>query len=84
MWGLGWQDLAVGAGALGALGWLVMRRLRRRKKLTPFCDSCPGCEAGNAPESGVRLPPQPKLIPISDLKLDLPHSSPERGPSPQR
>lgn len=68
MGGLGAQDLLVAVLALGALAWLVRRRLRRRARLTPFCDECPGC--GPARAGGPVAPPpaaRSDLIPISRI-----------------
>ena len=41
MGALGWQDATVAALAVGALAWLVVSRVRRRKGAT--CEDCPGC-----------------------------------------
>jgi len=40
----GIQDVIVALMALGALGWLVRRNLRRRKRGTCTCDGCPVAE----------------------------------------
>ena len=44
----GIQDALVALLALGALGWLVRRNVRRRKRGTCTCDGCPVAE-GTAP-----------------------------------
>ena len=54
---LSWQDAAAAAVAASALGWLVVRRLRRRGK-PGVCESCPAAH----PVPGVRPAPAPGLL----------------------
>jgi len=49
------QNLAVGAIVLGAVAFLVVRRLRARRRATPFCENCPGCASGPAAPAGTPL-----------------------------
>jgi hypothetical protein len=37
----GWQDLVVAALTLFALGWLVWRRVRARRRGATQCENCP-------------------------------------------
>jgi hypothetical protein len=39
------QEIAVGAIVLGAVGFLVWRRVRRRARPSPLCGDCPACAA---------------------------------------
>ncbi len=58
--GFSWQDVAVGAIAALALGWLVARRIRSaRRGEAAACENCPS--AAPAPR-GVRPAPQPELL----------------------
>lgn len=52
-----WQDVAVGAIAASALGWLVVRRLRRRGR-DAACENCPSAQA----IPGVRPAPMPEVL----------------------
>ncbi len=54
--GFGIQDVIVALLALAALGWLVRRNLRRRKRGTCTCDGCPVAE-GTAKAAVVAAPP---------------------------
>jgi hypothetical protein len=38
---LGWQDLAVAALTLAALGWLLWRRVRASRRGATQCENCP-------------------------------------------
>ena len=60
MSGLGWQDGAAIAITLGALGYLVARKLRPRKNASA-CGDCPGCAPGAATPS-----PNETLISIGE------------------
>ena len=42
------QDALVAAIVLAAAGFLVRRRVRARRKPTPYCGDCPGCATGPA------------------------------------
>ncbi len=42
------QDVLVAALAFVALGWLVWRRLRARRRTALPCGDCPGCSADPA------------------------------------
>lgn len=53
------QDLLAGAIALGALAWLVGRRLRARRPGAPACENC--AAAGPLPD-GVRPAPAPVVL----------------------
>jgi hypothetical protein len=68
---LSWQDAAAAAVAAGALGWLVVRRLRRRGK-SEACESCPAAH----PVPGVRPAPVPGLL----VSIGEP---PARAPGPR-
>ena len=57
MTALTWQDAAVAGIAAGALGWLVVRRLRRRGK-TEACENCPSAQE----IPGVRPAPMPEVL----------------------
>ena len=50
MSGMGWQDAVTALIVLGAVGYLVWRKLGARKNALP-CGDCPGC-AGSAPGAG--------------------------------
>lgn len=52
-----WQDVAVGAIVVSALGWLVLRRVRRRGKAAA-CENCPASQ----PVKGMRPPPMPDVL----------------------
>jgi len=45
------QNLAVGLIVLGAVGFLVWRRVKRRARPTAMCGDCPGCAPVPKPES---------------------------------
>ena len=45
------QNLAVAVIVLGAVGFLVWRRVRRRARPTAMCGDCPGCAPVPMPES---------------------------------
>jgi hypothetical protein len=66
------QNALVAAIVLGAAGFLVWRRVRARRKLTPYCSDCPGC-ATNA-----TTPAAPQLVSIGD---PAPHA---HGPGARR
>ena len=53
------QNLIAGAAVLAALGYLVGRRVRRRRTSAGAeCENCPVA----SPIAGVRPPPQPVLL----------------------
>ena len=52
-----WQNVAVGVIVVSALGWLVLRRLRRRGK-EAACENCPASQ----PVKGVRPAPMPEVL----------------------
>jgi hypothetical protein len=54
------QNAIVVLIVLGAAGFLVWRRVRARRKPTPFCGDCPGCATGPA------APAEPTLVSIGD------------------
>ena len=54
--GFGIQDAIVALMALAALGWLVRRNLKRRKRGTCTCDGCPVAE-GTVKAPVVAVPP---------------------------
>ncbi len=54
------QNLAVGAIVLGAVAFLVVRRLRARRRPTPFCENCPGWKDEQA------APADPPLVSIGE------------------
>ncbi len=54
-----WQNVAVALIVAGALAWLVVRRVRARRRATPFCENCPGYRG--APK-GVRPAPMPETL----------------------
>jgi hypothetical protein len=66
---LGWQDALVAALAVLALGWLVRRRLRRRRGPTAVCDECPGCATGKSTQAPAAPAARAngRLIPFSEL-----------------
>lgn len=66
MGGFGWQDALVALAAVAALGWLIRRRLTR-KRSTPFCDDCPACHAARDGASAV--PPRRHAILIHESEL---------------
>lgn len=72
---MSWQDAVVGALALAALAWLVLRRVRRPRRASPVCDGCPGCGAADAcghPEGPI----EPNLISLDDLTREGPRPKP--------
>jgi hypothetical protein len=52
------QDAVVALLAALALGWLVWRRVRQRRKGATACAHCPA----GTPVEGVRPPPQPEVL----------------------
>jgi len=55
----GWQDALATLSAVGALGWLVARNVRKsRKGAEAACENCPSA----APVAGVRPAPQPDIL----------------------
>lgn len=58
------QNVAVAAIVVGAVSFLVWKRVRARRRATPFCENCPGCEAGSSAPQGRQLlniePPRPR------------------------
>ena len=54
------QNVAVGAIVLGAAGFLVWRRVRRRARPTPMCGDCPNCAAESP------APPRSTLVNIGE------------------
>jgi hypothetical protein len=59
---MGLQDLVVGALAALALGWLVRRQWRKRRRPAAWCGDCPGCEGApvEAPDALVTIAPPPE------------------------
>lgn len=70
MSGLGWQDALVTLAALGALAWLVRRRLRRK---SAGCEDCirTAVEARDARTGAT-------VIPIASLGRVAPGAGPQR------
>jgi len=60
MSGFSWQDAAVAALAAGALAWLLVRRVRSRRRAGAAA-ACENCPAGT-PVPGVRPAPEPTLL----------------------
>lgn len=55
--GIGWQDAVAALIVLGALGYLVRRKLHARRSTKP-CGDCPGCATApvaRAPGTLVRI-----------------------------
>ena len=63
----GIQDVVVAALTLLALAWLVRRRLRRRARLTPLCEECPGCAPARSSTRGAAPVRRDDLIPIARI-----------------
>lgn len=42
------QDALVAVIVLAAAGFLAWTRVRARRRPTPYCGDCPGCESGPA------------------------------------
>jgi hypothetical protein len=85
MSGYGAQDLGVALLAVGALGWLVVRRVRaRRGASAPHCPDCPVA----TPVRGARPAPMPRIRPTAEGAALLPPRRPplvtirERPPRP--
>ncbi|MFI5372925.1 MAG: hypothetical protein ACHQ52_15325 [Candidatus Eisenbacteria bacterium] len=73
MSGYGVQDLGVALLALGAVGWLVARRVRaRRGASAPHCPDCPVA----TPVPGARLAPMPRVRPTAEGAALLPPRRP--------
>jgi len=63
------QDLAAAALAAGALAWLVARRIRAKRRPTPFCGDCPSCTPAAASPPVAPGGPRPEgWVPISELR----------------
>ncbi|HTR97963.1 MAG TPA: hypothetical protein VMH61_08680 [Candidatus Acidoferrales bacterium] len=58
MSGFGWQDATVLLLALLALGYLVARRLRARRRADGACANCPSA----APVPGARPAPEMQVL----------------------
>lgn len=54
------QDALVALIVLAAAGFLVWKRVRSKRRATPFCENCPGCG------SGPQAPADPGLVGIDD------------------
>lgn len=54
------QDALVALFVLAAAGFLVWRRVRARRRPTPFCGDCPGCA------TGPQAPAEPPLVSIGE------------------
>ncbi len=58
------QNALVALIVLAAAGFLVWRRVRARRKPTPFCGDCPRCATGHAESAG------PALVNIARARAD--------------
>ena len=63
----GIQDAIVALIALAALGWLVRRNLRRRKRGTCTCDGCPVAEGTAKAAVAAAVPDGNGLVTIDGL-----------------
>ena len=66
------QNVLVAAIVLGAAGFLVWRRVRAKRRPTPYCADCPGCA------TDATTPAEPQLLSIGD---PAPHA---HGPGARR
>jgi hypothetical protein len=66
------QDALVALIVVAAVGFLVWRRVRARRKPTPFCGDCPRCAPG-APQTG------PALVNIGRARTGRPTDPPGPG-----
>lgn len=63
----GIQDAIVALLALAALGWLVRRNMRRRKRGTCTCDGCPVAEGTAKVAVAAAVPEGNGLVTIDGL-----------------
>ena len=69
------QDFVAAAIAATALGWLILRRVRRKARLTPMCGDCPGCSPSTAATAAAphhAATNAPAFIPVSELRVPKP------------